>query len=274
MPSDPTNPRHPSEWTTAVQEVAELLARVAAERGLDFEPAPVPVIDALPGLNRTVEEVAGRCRDDQERRWLAAALAALSHHVQVSTLPEPLAREPSDTPDLLGSAEGAEAVVAVVTSPLGVLAGRRRDGVPRWVFPGGSLEEGETAQQAAVRECAEETGLVVAADHEIGRRTHPVTEQALIYIACTPRAGYAVRAVRRTNSWRCAGSTAARSTSSCPTCSMRFANTSMASKRDGPPLGRRPGSVAGDLLGRDTSHDTKSRWLLLSSRSSRRGSML
>jgi 8-oxo-dGTP diphosphatase len=85
-------------------------------------------------------------------------------------------------------------VVAIVTSPLGVLAGRRRDGIPRWVFPGGTLEEGETAQQAAVRECAEETGLVVAAEHDIGRRTHPVTGQRLTYIACTPTAGYDARA--------------------------------------------------------------------------------
>lgn len=92
MPSDSTNPRRASEWTVAAQAVAELLARVAAERRLDFEPPPAPVLDALPGLTHAVEDVAGRCRDAQERRWLAAALAALSHHVQVSTLPEPRRR--------------------------------------------------------------------------------------------------------------------------------------------------------------------------------------
>ena len=92
MPVDSTNPRRPSEWTVAAQAVAELLARVAAERGLDFEPPPAPVLDVLPGLTHTVEDVAGRCRDGLERRWLAAALAALSHHVQVSTLPEPRRR--------------------------------------------------------------------------------------------------------------------------------------------------------------------------------------
>jgi len=57
------------------------------------------------------------------------------------------------------------------------------------VFPGGTIEDGETAEQAAVRERLEETGLVVVADHEIGRRTHPVTGQQLTYIACTPTAG-------------------------------------------------------------------------------------
>jgi hypothetical protein len=30
----------------------------------------------------------------------------------------------------------------------------------------------------------------VTAGHEIGRRTHPVTGQHLIYIACTPIAGF------------------------------------------------------------------------------------
>lgn len=70
-----------------------------------------------------------------------------------------------------------------------MLAGGRRDGIPRWVSPGATIEDGETAEQAAVRECLEETGLVVVADHEIGRRTHPVTGQQLTYIACTPTAG-------------------------------------------------------------------------------------
>jgi 8-oxo-dGTP diphosphatase len=63
------------------------------------------------------------------------------------------------------------------------------------VFPGGTLEDGETAEQAAVRECAEETGLVVVAEHEIGGRTHPVTGQQLTYIACTPTAAFNARAL-------------------------------------------------------------------------------
>ncbi|WP_219420347.1 hypothetical protein [Pseudonocardia nigra] len=54
---------------------------------MDFEPAPDLVIDALPGLTRAVEDVTARCRDDQEQRWLAAALAALAHHVQADALP-------------------------------------------------------------------------------------------------------------------------------------------------------------------------------------------
>jgi hypothetical protein len=170
---DPTTPR----GSAAGQAVAELFARVVIERGLDFEPAPAPVIDALPALTDMVDGLATRCCDAQERRWLAAALAALSHHVQAGALTEPAPRPDSTDGRALAPEPTAAvgAAVAVVTSPLGVLAGRRRDGIPRWMFPGGMIEDGETAEQAAVRECLEETGLVVVADHEIGRRTRPVT---------------------------------------------------------------------------------------------------
>ncbi|WP_219420343.1 hypothetical protein [Pseudonocardia nigra] len=68
--------------------VVELLERVAVERGLDFEPPPEVIVEALPALTQIVERLTDRCRDVQERRWLAAALAALSHHVQASTLRE------------------------------------------------------------------------------------------------------------------------------------------------------------------------------------------
>jgi ADP-ribose pyrophosphatase YjhB (NUDIX family) len=37
----------------------------------------------------------------------------------------------------------------------------RQNGKPFWVFPGGTLEEGETVQFCAERELLEETGLVV-----------------------------------------------------------------------------------------------------------------
>ena len=229
MPIDPTNPRHPSQWTAAAQAVAELLARVAAERGLDFEPPPAPVIDALPGLTHTVEDVAARCRDEQERRWLAAALAALSHHVQVSTLPEPRpSPDPSNTSNLSGPA-GRERG-AVVTSPLGLLAGRRRDGIPRWVFPGGPLRRARPRSTPRSASSPRRPGLAVAADHEIGRRTHPATRQRLIYIACTPRVGYDTREVPLDElvevRWL---NPHAGATSSGPTCPTRYANTSTVS---------------------------------------------
>lgn len=76
--------------------------------------------------------------------------------------------------------------VGVVRGPQGVLVGRRADGVPPWVFPGGKVQPGETPAAAAVRETAEETGVVVEAFAEIGRRRHPRTGQLMVYVACRP----------------------------------------------------------------------------------------
>jgi|tagenome__1003787_1003787.scaffolds.fasta_scaffold20932506_3 8-oxo-dGTP pyrophosphatase MutT (NUDIX family) len=60
-------------------------------------------------------------------------------------------------------------------------------------FPAGNLELGESAAQAATRECLEETGLPVRVEHEIGRRAHPVTGQQVVYLACTMTTAAAVR---------------------------------------------------------------------------------
>lgn len=94
-----------------------------------------------------------------------------------------------------GIPEVGPVVVAVVTSPLGVLAGRRRDGRPPWTFPGGKVEPGESIIDAAVREVREETALQVRADpRELGRRLHPATHRLIVYVACTPAgASLAVR---------------------------------------------------------------------------------
>lgn len=54
------------------------------------------------------EDVCGRVADPDGRRWIAAALAALSHQVQLSTLPPP--RIPAD---------GPQTVLSAVPSPAG-----------------------------------------------------------------------------------------------------------------------------------------------------------
>ncbi len=54
--------------------------------------------------------------------------------------------------------------VAVVLHAGRVLVGRRPEGAPLaglWEFPGGKVRRSESARQAAVRECREETGLEV-----------------------------------------------------------------------------------------------------------------
>lgn len=92
--------------------------------------------------------------------------------------------EPASVP------EHQPVVAAIVTSHLGVLAGRRNDKTPPWTFIAGEVEPGESAADAAIREVKEETGLEVqAGKHEIGRRVHPATKRTMIYLACTPVRG-------------------------------------------------------------------------------------
>lgn len=106
------------------------------------------------------------------RRQLAA------HHAQLREAPMP---EPATHP------EHQPVAAAIVTSELGVLAGRRNDGKPPWTFIAGEIEPGESSADAAVREVKEETGLrVKAAEVEIGRRVHPKTGRTMVYLACEP----------------------------------------------------------------------------------------
>lgn len=80
-------------------------------------------------------------------------------------------------------------VAAIVTSEHGVLLGRRNDGKPPWTFIAGEIELGESPADAGVREVKEETGLLVAAGQEIGRRVHPATGRTMIYMAANPTHG-------------------------------------------------------------------------------------
>ena len=79
-------------------------------------------------------------------------------------------------------------VAAIVTSPLGVLVGHRRDGSPPWTFIAGEQEPGEQPEDTAVREVKEETGLEIEAGQIIGEREHPETGRRMVYIS-----GYPVR---------------------------------------------------------------------------------
>lgn len=100
------------------------------------------------------------------------------------------AQEGTAVADLANTPEKQPVVAAIVTSPLGVLAGRRNDGKPPWTFIAGEIEPGESQVDAAIREVKEETGLLVeAGSHEIGRRVHPKTGRTMTYLACTPTSG-------------------------------------------------------------------------------------
>ncbi|MGW1281630.1 NUDIX hydrolase [Streptomyces tsukubensis] len=90
--------------------------------------------------------------------------------------------------------------LAVITNPVDAVLfveRRKADRTPRWVFPGGKPEPGETAEQTALRETEEETGLIVKPIKRIGAASHHITGRYLIYIACALVSGTATPASPR-----------------------------------------------------------------------------
>jgi 8-oxo-dGTP diphosphatase len=75
--------------------------------------------------------------------------------------------------------------VAIIVDQGKVLMARRRaaEGEISWVFPGGAIEAGESPEDAAVREVAEETGLKVEAIKALGDRVHPKSGVPMFYVA-------------------------------------------------------------------------------------------
>jgi 8-oxo-dGTP diphosphatase len=83
--------------------------------------------------------------------------------------------------------------MAIIAKEGRVLMVRRRqqEGKLLWAFPGGGIEAGETPEQAAVREVAEEVALEAKAVRILGARIHPQTGADMTYVACEPVAGEA-----------------------------------------------------------------------------------
>ncbi|MFD5508992.1 NUDIX hydrolase [Streptomyces sp. NPDC127051] len=82
---------------------------------------------------------------------------------------------------------------AIIVQDGRVLMARRRqqEGKLLWAFPGGGIEAGESPEEAAVREVAEEVGLEVAAVQVLGDRVHPQSGVHMTYVACTVVSGEA-----------------------------------------------------------------------------------
>lgn len=82
---------------------------------------------------------------------------------------------------------------AIVVAEGRVLMVRRRvtEGELSWQFPAGEVEPGESADNAAIRETREETGLTVRPTKRLGERVHPATGRTMVYVACEVLAGTA-----------------------------------------------------------------------------------
>jgi 8-oxo-dGTP diphosphatase len=83
------------------------------------------------------------------------------------------------------------AAVIVQDGRLLLIQRRVSEGSLSWQLPAGAVEPGETFAEAAVRETAEETGLVVAAVTTLGERVHPDTGRLIGYVACRVQDGTA-----------------------------------------------------------------------------------
>ena len=96
--------------------------------------------------------------------------------------------------------------VVVFRPDEGVLLVRRKNPPLGWALPGGFIDYGESAEQAAAREAREETGLEVCLAGLLGVYSDPGRDPrfhtlSVVFIAqagadCTPRAGDDAGAVR------------------------------------------------------------------------------
>jgi 8-oxo-dGTP diphosphatase len=83
------------------------------------------------------------------------------------------------------------AACALVDADRRVLIAQRPEGKPMaglWEFPGGKVQPEESVEEAAVRECSEETGLAVRAVGRYPERLQDYTHGAvhLHFIRCEP----------------------------------------------------------------------------------------
>lgn len=87
--------------------------------------------------------------------------------------------------------QGISTAIIVDGGKVLMIRRREREGKLLWAFPGGGIEVGESPEQAAVRETAEEVELEVKAVRVLGDRVHPNTGRHMTYVACEPISGTA-----------------------------------------------------------------------------------
>jgi 8-oxo-dGTP pyrophosphatase MutT (NUDIX family) len=116
-------------------------------------------------------------RDARLRATIAARLAGFEVRAHAMARADPTSRHAAVALALID--EGAGAGVnglpahAAPSRRAALLLTRRaaslRDHAGQWALPGGRIDAGETPEAAALRELAEETGLVIGADAVLGR---------------------------------------------------------------------------------------------------------
>ena len=79
-----------------------------------------------------------------------------------------------------------DVVIGIVNKNRKILMIKRakKEGNLLWAFPGGKVEDGETKEQACIREVHEETGIIVTTKQVLGERIHPDTNRKITYFLC------------------------------------------------------------------------------------------
>ncbi len=107
-----------------------------------------------------------------------------------------MSEDARNSPDAESSAAPAETLeriaVAIVLQRQRVLVGRRPLGVAMAgyaEFPGGKIQADETPDQAAARECKEETGMLVEAHESLNIMRHAIENgsREIHFVRCTLR---------------------------------------------------------------------------------------
>jgi 8-oxo-dGTP diphosphatase len=178
--------------------IRESVARIGA--AMQSDPDAAQAFGDATALERLGTEISREASDF--RAWFAAELAD-ARGIPQSQLARLFAMSPGRVGQLVRAGREQRwrgnpvmdpgtiplqppVVLAVVTSPRGVLVAHRKDERPPWTFPGGDINPGESPADAAVRRVLAETGITVKPMAVLGSRVHPRTARHMVYLACQP----------------------------------------------------------------------------------------